>query len=331
MVWATRLRDDPFVGPRIRFTLVAFFVIVFLLTIGNYVLTDIGLRVITRNLVSVTGPTDLATVAREMTRDLSDATLPIVFVIGFLFTILLYFLSGITLSPIQKIVRAQKRFIADASHELRTPLSIIKADSEVALLDGNSLPVSEAISTLRSNLQEVDRMSKIIQNLLAVSFYNTKITEIPFDKVDLSKLVTTIVDQAQSIADKKDIKLYTKEADPQAIIWGNHTALEQMAMNLIRNAILYTPIGGEVAVSVSMQYRNSVVFSVTDTGVGISAKDLPHILNPFYKAEHSQSKDGSGLGLTIVKKIIERHHGFIDIQSEQGKGTTVTVSFTLYN
>jgi signal transduction histidine kinase len=237
-----------------------------------------------------------------------------------------YFLADIALGQVRNVLRAQKRFIADASHELRTPLSIIKADSEIALFDGDQISSVDAVHTLKSNLEEVDRMSKIIDNLLSLSLYDSKVTQIPFAPVNLTDTVGKIVIKAQALAIKKGIRLSTHDND-RITINGNDTAIEQMTMNLIRNAILYTPPGGTVDVQVKKDQDNHAAFVIRDSGIGISAKDLPHIFNPFYKAERPKTSEGSGLGLTIVRRIVDRHHGIIRIDSEIGVGTTVTVLF----
>ena len=249
-------------------------------------------------------------------------------VLAIILPLLNYLLANTILNHIRTIIRTQKRFIADASHELRTPLSIIKADSELALREGTNLATADALNTITSTLEEVNRMSKIIENLLALSFYDAKVTEIPFAPVQLADLAANLVRKAQIIAAKKGVNLAMAETEP-VVILGNTTALEQMIMNLIRNALLYTPSGGSVRVRVLKSSEDMAVLKVTDTGVGVSEKDLPNIFNPFYKAEHPGRTEGSGLGLTIVKKIVERHHGRIRLESELGKGTTVTAEFAL--
>lgn len=242
--------------------------------------------------------------------------------------ILTFVIGGRTLGPIRQILRAQKRFIADASHELRTPLAIMKTNSEVALL-GSELDPAEATATLRSNIEEIDRMSKIIENLLSLSFYDNRFAEIPFLPINLSELITHITEKARSLAVKKSISLHLLNTDPGMIL-GNPVAIEQMAINLIKNAVTYTEKGGQVSVSVSLRGEDQIEFKVKDTGIGIAEKDLPHVFSPFYKAGSARiqlERESSGLGLTIVKKIVERHQGSIYINSKVGKGTTISVTF----
>lgn len=238
-----------------------------------------------------------------------------------------FLISAKTLSPIIQIMRAQKRFISDASHELRTPLAIMKTNSEVALLSGDQISPQEATSTLKSNLEEVDRMSKIIENLLALSYYDNKFKEIPFQQINLSKVVINIVKDTENLARKKNIHLRLLNTDP-GIIMGNPVAIEQMAINLIKNAVTYTLEGGLVSISVTARIA-TLEFKVKDTGIGIEKKDLPNVFNPFYKAGLGRiqlERESSGLGLTIVKKIVDRHHGSIYINSAIQKGTTIIVT-----
>lgn len=290
--WVTRLRRDPFIWPRLKFVFLSF--IITFLVFGSI-------------------------------QQFGTWTWPTLMLSMLLVALMSYFLASVALIQVRTVLRAQKRFIADASHELRTPLSIIKADSEIALFDGETLSAQEAAHTLKSNLEEVDRMSKIIENLLSLSFYDTKVTEIPSQPLNLTEIAEKLVSKAQILASKKEVVLGIGDNDT-AWVSGNGTALEQMAMNLIRNAILYTPSGGSVYVSVKKDRDIYATLIVRDTGIGISAKDLPHVFNPFYKAERPKTNEGSGLGLTIVRKIIERHRGIIQIDSELGVGTTVSVS-----
>lgn len=325
--WVTELRNDPFVWARLKLT--------FLYTISVIVaffITNIALlRLWFATLQHVIPGTIDAQVRQELINRLNSEinrlglsvyTLLILSVVT-----ISYLVSGRSLSPIRRIMRAQKRFIADASHELRTPLAIMKTNSEVALL-GDQIDPQEARDTLKSNLDEIDRMSKIIENLLALSYYDNRFAEIPFQEINLSKLVTEISEKTRSLAKKKSINLRLLNTDP-GMIMGNPVAVEQMAINLIKNAVTYTPEGGTVSVSVSA--KNTVLeFKVKDTGVGIEKKDLSHVFNPFYKAGQARiqlERESSGLGLTIVKKIVERHNGSIYINSAVGKGTTIIITF----
>jgi two-component system phosphate regulon sensor histidine kinase PhoR len=248
-----------------------------------------------------------------------------------------YIINDRVMLPIRKIIRAQRRFIADASHELRTPLAIIKTNSEITLLDGNHISPKDAKETLTSSIEEIDRMSKMIENLLSLSYYDSSVAEIKSEEVDLSKLVVEVANKIKSIAKKKSIELQILKTDP-ALILASAVAIEQIIINLIKNAVAYTPEGGRVSISVTnqtgiVQKHNVVELKVKDTGVGISREDLPYVFNPFYKSHVTRdrpNRESTGLGLTIVKKIVERYNGSIYINSALGKGTTVIIGLPLY-
>ncbi len=318
--WATRLTRDPFIWPRVEFALTNFLVTFALLAVGYTLFLNSRIH----NIVSqIPNPT----LVKQLTLALQNDALWGFLLLALGLGIAGYLLSNITVRQLRPMVRSQKRFIADASHELRTPLSIIKADSELALLDIKELTPKEMETTLRSNLQEVNRMSKIIDNLLKLSFYDVKVDHIAVQDVNFTSIIDEIVNQAQSLANQKGVHLSTGQTD-EIIFSGNGTSLEQMVLNLIRNAILHTPTGGSVVVSLE-QKGESALFTVKDTGRGISSEDLPHVFSPFYKAENAEQVPGSGLGLTIVRRIVEMHHGSISLTSELHKGTTVSVLFPL--
>ncbi|OGN07469.1 MAG: hypothetical protein A2669_02000 [Candidatus Yanofskybacteria bacterium RIFCSPHIGHO2_01_FULL_48_25b] len=296
--WVTELKNDPFTRARLKLTALTTLSILIVFLVAHLTLLKSNLTPLNFYLLIVIC---IATAS--------------------------FLISAKTLSPIIQIMRAQKRFISDASHELRTPLAIMKTNSEVALLSGDQISPQEATSTLKSNLEEVDRMSKIIENLLALSYYDNKFKEIPFQQINLSKVVINIVKDTENLARKKNIHLRLLNTDP-GIIMGNPVAIEQMAINLIKNAVTYTLEGGLVSISVTARIA-TLEFKVKDTGIGIEKKDLPNVFNPFYKAGLGRiqlERESSGLGLTIVKKIVDRHHGSIYINSAIQKGTTIIVT-----
>lgn len=300
--WVTELRHDLFF--RTRFKLMIF-----------YVLT-LAVLLEAANLVF-----NRAQARGDLTLALAIAVAAVV--VG-------YFLSGIALRPIKSAMLAQKRFIADASHELRTPLSIMKTNSEVALLEGENLTRQDMTSAIKSNLEEIDRMSHILQNLLNISQSYTHSVTITFNRVNLAEVAAAALRAADRLAAPKKIRLNVARSD-SAIIWGNETALEEMILNLLKNAIFYTPEGGLVTIWVKSNPPENIELMVKDTGIGISTKDLPHIFEPFYKADKARIRRSegisSGLGLTIVREIVKKHKGSITVQSAVGKGTMVSISF----
>lgn len=236
-------------------------------------------------------------------------------------------LARFTLRPARDTLRYQKLFISNIAHELRTPLSTIKISSEVAMLDPE-LP-SPIRKVFHSTIDELDRISSIINNLLSLDMF-TRPERIQFADTDLGAIIETTVKRLNSFAEERDIKIVVK-MDSYRTVWGNATALEQVVTNIIKNAISYTPrdSGGVVTVVLALHDRNRIIFSVTDTGIGIAQEDLFHIFEPFYRADTSRvrrvKQTGSGLGLAIVNEIVRIHHGRITIRSALRQGTTVSV------
>lgn len=331
VAWVIGLKNDPFISARIRITFLYAVSLVLAFAITNFTLFRLWLNTLEQTIPNTLNPVLRREFIDKINMEIGALTLNVYLLLLLGVIVLSFLISGRTLSPIQRIVRAQKRFIADASHELRTPLAIMKTNSEIALLDGDAMDPKEAAETFRSNLEEIDRMSKIIENLLALSYYDNRFAEIPFQEINFSKLVTNITNKSRSLADKKTINLRLLNTDP-GLIMGNPVAIEQLAINLIKNAITYTKENGQVSVSVTA--KNTVLeFKVKDTGIGIEKKDLAHIFSPFYKAGHARiqlERESSGLGLSIVNKIVERHHGSIYINSAVGKGTTIIVTLPRY-
>jgi len=234
-----------------------------------------------------------------------------------------YALARLALIPTRNTLEAQKRFIGNIAHELRTPLSIIKTNTEVALFN----PAMEASlrATLTSNIEELDRVSHIINNLLSLSTLVSP-ERIEFSNTDLGAVVDAAVRDLGSLARHKNQSITVKKAAFRTA-WGNASALGQIAMNLIKNAINYTPPHGHIDVSIEPDYHGHLLLIVKDTGIGIPRKDLFRIFEPFYRAEQSRSRltGSSGLGLAIVSELVKLHNGKISVQSALGRGTTVRV------
>jgi len=234
-----------------------------------------------------------------------------------------YIIAKITLTPTRDALKSQKRFVSDIAHELRTPLSIIKTNSEVLLLDGSG--DSRTRKIFKNNVEELDRASAIINNLLTFSSL-VQPERLQFTHVNMGEVVDYTVKKLDELAKKKEIHLVVKKVSPMSVL-GNTVALEQIVMNLLKNAINYNKVGGLVTVKVEPDYRGHIVLSVEDNGVGISQKDLLHIFEPFYRAEPSRNRQSgsSGLGLTIVSELVKLHSGRISVRSHLRHGTVVTI------
>ncbi len=236
-----------------------------------------------------------------------------------------YVIARVTLTPARNALASQKQFIGNIAHELRTPLAVIKTNTEVSLLE--SRMSADMKQTLESNIEELDRISEIINNLLSLSSL-VRPERIEFDAVDLSLVATDVVQKFSSLAKRGEHQV-TLRKSPDAQVWGNATALQQIIGNLLKNALNYTPRGGHIRLTIEPAPDNQIEVIVQDSGVGIARKDLFRIFEPFYRADPSRTKGagGSGLGLAIVSELIKMHQGKITIRSAVGRGTTVSVLF----
>jgi len=235
-----------------------------------------------------------------------------------------YLIAHLTLGPTRNALSSQKQFIGNVAHELRTPLAIIKTNTEVALLD-NEIPTSLS-STLRSNIEELDRVSDIINNLLSLNTLNRP-ERISMGNVDIGAVTDAVVSKLSSLIERRRLTL-TQERGEFRVVWGNPAALEQILMNILKNAIGYTPAGGQIFLTIKPDYRSHVEVVVRDTGVGIARKDLDRIFEPFFRADRSRVREhgGSGLGLAIVSELVKLHRGRITIKSAPKEGTTVNIN-----
>ena len=215
------------------------------------------------------------------------------------------------------------QFSADASHELRTPLTILRGEVEIGLRGDRS--AAEYRDILVSNLEEIERMSKIVSDLLLLSRSDMGQEVLSRESVDLRDVVQELINQLAMLAEQKDIVL-TGDVQPVPLVSGDKLRLRQMAANLIANAIRYTSEGGRVNVRLEA-VEQGVKLVVEDTGIGIPEADLPRIFDRFYRVDKARSREegGSGLGLSIVKWIVDAHHGDITVESVVGEGTTFTV------
>lgn len=239
-------------------------------------------------------------------------------------SVLGYLLSGKTLQPIEDMLKKQKRFISDAAHELKTPLTAIKTDLEVTLRD-KELSKDTAVQSIKSTIQEVDKLNTFITKLLSKSRYQDG--NLKMEPVNMVPLLQKIADSFQSLAKihNQEIILDLKEA----WIMGNVFSLEELFRNLIDNAIKYNKEGASVEIT-SGEVDNIVVVKIKDQGVGIDGDALNNIFEPFYRADSSRAKDinnGFGLGLSIAKDAADKHKAKIHVESKKDLGTTFTVEF----
>ncbi len=236
-----------------------------------------------------------------------------------------YYLARRTLRPIEMAMEMQTRFFSDASHELRTPLTALRIRGEVALRDPQ-LALPEAKEALESNVQQAIKLETLANNLLKLAQGNDR--QIDPMPVGLSDIVNETVSQLRDSARAKNIIIDC--AVPAIVVMGDRQQLTQVVVILLDNAIKFSSAGNTIWIR-GQSTKNEGQLSIRDEGPGIAATDLPHIFERFYQADRSRAMQGYGLGLSIAKQIVERHHGRIVVKSTVGEGSTFTMSLPLAN
>jgi signal transduction histidine kinase len=231
-----------------------------------------------------------------------------------------------TLERLEALFKSQQRFLADVSHELRTPLTVIKGN--VDLMRRMKQFDAESLTSID---QEAGRLTRLVGGLLMLAQAESGNLPLSFRPVELDLLVTEVFQEMHIISGGK-VHVHLTEID-QILVNGDRDRLKQVLINLIANAIQYTPQNGDIYMSLS-RVGDQARIICRDTGPGIPAEDLPHIFERFYRAEKSRTRGqstGFGLGLSITKWIVERHNGRIEVNSKDEQGTTFVIWLPLYN
>ena len=219
---------------------------------------------------------------------------------------------------LDEAIKGRETFVASVSHDLRTPLTALQGQIEVLLMQPET--DFETRESLQRMAREVRRLVRMTNNLLLNAQLESK-PILALEKVNLRELLEEIVGEVWVLAEDMDFKVSTPK---EVMVSGDRDLLKQMVLNVVDNAIKFTPKGGRIEMALSRD-EDWAVIEVSDSGRGISKEHLPHVMEPFYKAGAQRERTGSraGLGLTIVKQIVELHNGRIDIQSHVGVGTKV--------
>lgn len=234
------------------------------------------------------------------------------------------------LGRLEESFRKIKQFSGDASHELRTPLTILKGETEVALRWAKT--PEEFRKILVSSMEEIDRMNRIIEDLLLLAKSEGGQKPLTIKEMSLSDLLQELYLQGRSLAQPKSIELILNPNVTEEIrIQGDEMRLRQVFLNLIANAVNYTPEYGRVEISLSVAEDEAVV-KVADTGIGIPAEHLPYIFDRFYRVDKARNREdgGTGLGLAIVDSFVKAHGGRVEVASVNGAGSAFTVYLPIH-
>lgn len=227
------------------------------------------------------------------------------------------------LDQFQRSSEVQRNFCEIAAHEMKTPLTILRGNLEVALLKARTS--EEYRDVLLNNLEQVERLIALTRPLLTLAKFTSNKSPLRLVPLDVEPLIQEIVDQLTLLADDRHIALLF-ESQPVPSVLGDAQWLKQALINLLDNALRYTPSGGTVTVRLQAAGQE-VLMAVEDTGHGIEPEHIPHLFERFYRTDWARSKDaaGTGLGLPIVKEITEAHGGTISVTSQVGKGSVFTL------
>jgi len=234
-------------------------------------------------------------------------------------------LAGVLNSTFARLEAAfaqQRQFTADASHELRTPLAVIISEAQTALARERSS--GEYRETVEACLDTAQQMRRLTESLLELARLDASQEQIQREHLDLSENTRACVERIRPLAQERGIKIHCDLAPAQ--VCGDADRLDQVITNLLTNAIHYNKPNGEIRVSTRSE-NGAAIVTISDTGQGIAAEDLPHIFERFYRADKSRSRAAgrSGLGLAISKAVVDAHDGTIEVTSQPGAGTTFTV------
>ena len=231
----------------------------------------------------------------------------------------------------QKLELSRREFVANVSHELRTPLTTVKSYAETLKDFLEEDFDKEQFASFLSVIEgESDRMARLVRDLLILSKLDYGKEQMHMERFNLSMLLADVVKKIKINADNKNINLTFEPTNPITNFFGDKDRIEQVLVNIISNAIKYTPEGGEIFVTSMCVYDNAYI-KVKDTGLGIPKKDLSHIFERFYRVDKARSRaqGGTGLGLAIAKEIVEAHDGTIEISSVFTKGTEVVIKLPI--
>ena len=242
--------------------------------------------------------------------------------IFFFIALCAYVLTVIAMRPVDLFNLRRRYFTSNIAHELNTPLSILKATAEVARMGGNEMSQAERTEFTLSVIEEVDRMAEIVKYFLHFGTPEQRV-QLQMSAVNISSVINKVTRTLSWLATKCGVTIEAPKEEG-GVVWGNFTALEEMLSGLVKNAIMHSPRGAIVHITLK-SIVGQVELSVLNSGEKISATDLPYIFDPFYKGERTVHCGRLGLGLTIAREIAKMHLTDIDAHSDSHVGTEFKV------
>ena len=230
-----------------------------------------------------------------------------------------------TLARIENVMGEMRQFSTALAHELRSPIAALRGEIELLAMKAD-VDDSTYRQSAASQLEELDKLKRMIDQLLTLARAESGQIPLAHQRVELGPLVTSVVEQVEAVAEAAGLSLKAEVVD-EAAVNGDPEWLERLLLNLLDNAFKFTERGGQVTVRL-MSQADMARLEVQDTGVGMAADVVPHVMERFYRADpaRSPSLQGVGLGLSLVKWIVDRHHGTIEIDSQPGRGSTFIVN-----
>lgn len=321
--WKDKFTRDEFLRARLKLTFF-YSLVAFIILLGASILIY---QVLISNIDDIleetfVDPLTAQNIVLRAGEILEGRIIAVDFIVMFFVILFGFWLTHNTLKPIKLNLQKQKKFIADASHELKTPISVVISGLEVAMRDKH-FTLEKAKTVLANNLEEMRDLSKLNNTLLEIT--KIQIAKSQNSTLNLSSLIAKIVDRMSGLIKNKNIILESK-INYQVSISGNEMEIGRVFYNILDNALAHTEPGGYIKIKDKLAGDKYIV-EISDSGSGISKNNLEKVFDPFFQADDSRNHKGVGLGLTLVKQIMESHMGSVSIQSELGRGTVVSLSF----
>ncbi len=231
---------------------------------------------------------------------------------------------------LKKLEKIREDFVANVTHEIKTPLTAIIGFIET--LEGGAIKEEATAKKFLHIISEnAHRLGRLVDDLLILSSIELGEMTLRFENISIASVIDSVLPMFETKAAEKSLTVDKSISDGLPVIWADRDRMAQILVNILDNAVKFTPSGGKISISALQDDSGFVVVKVTDTGMGIQKSEIPRLGERFYRADKTRSRElgGTGLGLSIVKHLMKAHNGSIDIESQVGKGTTVSLAFPI--